>query len=107
MQPDGNDELNALGYTSSAPELADAIAPKVAVNQKDVANLSTLEQVALLLRNRKEYYDSNQALAFGQELTIENQLLVNKKVVWHIQEIESLIITAIKNVKEINNGSGQ
>jgi len=102
MQPQsGNEELNGLGYNSSAPDFA-AIAPKAEVSDKDVADFSTLQRVASVLSSRKAFYNSNNAIVYGETLTVENQHIINHQHTLLIQELESLIIGAIKNVEEIN-----
>lgn len=93
----GNDELNTLGYVSSAPDFG--IRVEDAQNTQDEADLPTLTLVLQLLTNRKQYYLSTDSLSIG-EMTIENQLIVNKKVLFHIQELEGLVEGAIKRAKE-------
>ena len=97
-----NDDLGQLEYVSSAPDLI--VQDELEAKPKDVADFSALQQVARLLRDRRKYYASVESLSLGEGLTIENQLLVNKKMLFHIQELESLINTTIIKVKETLNG---
>jgi hypothetical protein len=97
-----NDDLNQLGYVSSAPDFS--MAPEATLRPEDLAELTTMQNVSRLLKNRKKYYSSVDSLSLGNDLTIENQLLVNKKVVFHIQEVESMIDATITRAKEILNG---
>lgn len=102
MNKNSNDDLNQLGYVSSAPDFN--IAPEVNVRPEDINDLTTLQNVSRLLKDRKKYYSSVDSLSLANDLTVENQLLVNKKVLFHIQELESLIDTIIIKAKEQLNG---
>lgn len=102
MNKNSNDDLNQLGYVSSAPDFS--IAPEVDVKPEDINDLTTLQNVLRLLKDRKKYYGSIESLSLGNGLTVENQLLVNKKMTFHIQELESLIDTTIIKIKEKLNG---
>lgn len=100
------DELGVLGYVSSAPDfqIPEKAGPKV----KDEADISTLENVFELIQNRKAYYASIDSLSLEEDvvsvLDIEQQLAVNKKVVFHLQEIETLLLGTINQVREKLNG---
>lgn len=95
----GNDELGALGYVSSAPDFN--LKPVVDTNPKDLENLDTLDHVRRLLANRKEYYQSVDSLSLEDKtFTVEEQLAINKRVLFHIQELEGLVEGTIKRVKE-------
>lgn len=102
MKNNSNDDLNQLGYVSSAPDFS--MAPEVDVKPEDINDLTTLQNVLRLLKDRKKYYESIDSLSLANGLTVENQLLVNKKMVFHIQELESLIDTTIIKIKEKLNG---
>ena len=102
MKNTSNDDLNQLGYVSSAPDFS--MAPEVDVKPEDINDLTTLQNVLRLLKDRKKYYESIDSLSLANGLTVENQLLVNKKMVFHIQELESLIDTTIIKIKEKLNG---
>ena len=95
-----NEELNYLG-PASVPYVAKE---EVTTGQiKDERDLSTLEKTRQLCLNRIGYYQSVESIEFGKDLTIENQMLVNKKVLFHLQEFNILLDKAIKEVKERNN----
>ncbi len=98
-----NDELNLLGYTSSAPDFN--LAPEVEVNYQDQADLPALEKSFKMLANLKNHYNSREALTYGVDLTVENQLIINTRMVVHIQELESLLQSTINQVKEKINGT--
>lgn len=94
----GNDELNALGYASSAPDFAN-LAPASQTKPQDEADLPALQVLSRVLANRRAKYESVHALEFG-DITVENQMIINKKLVFHIQELENLVNTTIQRVKE-------
>jgi hypothetical protein len=81
-------ELNGLGYVSSAPDLLG----ELTVNRpRDEAEISTLEEVLKLIRDRKRYYESIESLSLDDKtFTIEEQLAINKRALFHIQEIEGM-----------------
>ena len=94
-----NEELGTLQYVSSAPDFD--LAPSVEVKPEDVADLTTLERVKKLIRDRQAYYSSIQSLAIADEsFSVEQQLAINKKVSFHLQELEMLIDRTIKEVRE-------
>lgn len=95
-----NEELPYLG-PSSVPYVEKE--PLSDGQIKDERDLSTLERVQKLCLNRIQYYQSVESIEFGKELTVENQMLVNKKVLFHLQEFNILLDKAIKEVKERNN----
>jgi len=103
MKNNSNDELNSLGYVSSAPDFD--FAPKVEVKAQDEADLPTMEKCMKTLENRKAHYNSRDALVYGVDLTIENQLIINTRMVSHIQELESMLTSTINQVKEKINGT--
>jgi hypothetical protein len=95
-------ELNGLGYVSSAPDLLG----ELTVNRpRDEAEISTLEEVLKLIRDRKRYYESIESLSLDDKtFTIEEQLAINKRALFHIQEIEGMVVAAVKTVRSHNNG---
>lgn len=96
-----NDELNDLGYASSAPDLIQIDQPR----PKDEAEISTLEEVIALVHNRKQFFLSVDSLALEDKVfTVEQQLAINKRVLFHLQELEGMIISSIRKVREKNNG---
>lgn len=96
----GNDELGALGYVSSAPDFS--IEPEETVKPEDLDNLTTLDNVRRLLTDRRKYYQSVDSLDLADKtFTVEQQLLNNKRMVFHLQEIEGLIDGTVKKAKEI------
>lgn len=96
-----NDELTSLGYNSSQPDLD--LAPKAEVKPEDQADLPALERVLKVIQQRKAFYDSRAALTYGIDITVENQLIVNTQLVLRLQELESLIMSTITNVREKMN----
>lgn len=98
----GNDELNALGYTSSAPDFA-GLAGATDVRPQDEADLSALIQVSRLLKSRKEYYQRIDSIKFGVDLTVENQSIINTRMTLLIQELEGLVNSTVQQVKETLN----
>jgi hypothetical protein len=95
-----NDELGVLGYNSSAPDL---IARDV-VKPIDEEQVSTLERVLTLLDNRAAYYGTVDSISLEPDhlkvFTAEQQLAMNKKMVFHVQELKGMIQTTINKVKE-------
>lgn len=101
MNQNPNDEINQLGYASSAPDLN--LAPEVEQNYQDQADLPALEKAFKMLQARKAYYNSREALTYGVDITVENQLIINTQIVLHIQELESLLTSTITKVREHMN----
>lgn len=98
-----NDELSALGYTSSISEL-DILVEDDVVKPEDLDNLNTMQQVARLLKERQKHYQSISSLAYGENITVENQLIINHQMRHHIQELQSLIESTVTKAKEQLNG---
>lgn len=94
----GTEELNNLGYASSAPDFA-GLMPATQTKAQDEADLPALLHVQRLLANRLDYYRSTDSIAIG-EITVENQLIINKKMVFHIQELQNLVDMTVTRVKE-------
>jgi len=95
------DELNSLGYNSSQPDID--FAPKPPVNSQDEIDLPTIKRMFALIKQRRAYYDSNAALSIGIDLTIENQVIVNRKVIQHIDELEALLRSTMSKIEEVHN----
>lgn len=98
------DDLNSLNYTSSAADID--LAPVDEPKYQDKDDLSALEQVYKLLENRKAYYLSIEAIDLNDKSeALRTQLKDNKRMLFHINELEQLITTTIRKVKEtFNNG---
>lgn len=97
-------DLNALGYVSSAPLLVDDEDTKPL---HDEANLATLGEVLKLLRNRRKFYqsiDSIEADISRSAVIHQREVAVNKRVLFHLQEIETMVTNAIRKVEERQNG---
>lgn len=94
-----NDDLNSLGYTSSAPDFD--FAPKDTVKPQDEEDAPTLRRIIKLLDSRKAYYASKASLALGRRnLTIEHQLILDNEHLLLIQELESMIRGTLTKVQE-------
>lgn len=102
-----NPELNDVGYVPSSPSLVQQDKP----NPMDEAEISTLDEILALLANRKAYYDSTSSLSLDaamlQVFSVNQQLAINKKVVFHIQELETKLASAINKVREKQSGREQ
>lgn len=94
----GNDELNSLGYASSAPDFA-GLTPATQTKPQDEADLPALLIVSRILEQRLAHYKSTDSFTIG-DLTLENQLIINKQMQFHIQELQNLVDTTVKRVKE-------
>lgn len=97
-----NDELNTLGYASSAPDFS-GLTPATDTKPQDEADYPALVMVSRVIASKKALYGSTQSLTLG-ELTLENQLIINKQMEFHIQELEDIINTTVKRVKEKLHG---
>lgn len=94
-----NDELNSLGYASSAPDFA--FNEEIDVKPEDLADLTILEQVNRLLVDRKKYFQSIESLNLEDaNFSIDQQLAINKQVLFHIQELHGLVGGTVKKAKE-------
>lgn len=90
-------ENEQLGYISSSPLLV----ATENVKPIDEAELSTLEAAFKLLEDRKAFYESVSSLNLTDSVfRVEQQLAVNKKVLFHIQELETLLASTINNIRE-------
>jgi hypothetical protein len=95
------DEINDLGYASSAPDLIPIDEP----HPKDEAEISTLEEVLALIYNRKQYFQSVDSLSLeNKNFNVDQQLAINKQVLFHIQELESKITSVIRKVRAKQSG---
>lgn len=91
-----------LGYVSSSPMLSVAREQPKPI---DEAEISTLEQAFNLLENRRAYYQSVDSLSLEDKtFTMEQQLAINRKVLFHVQELESLLQGTINKVREKLDG---
>lgn len=91
----GRDE--DLDYISSSPLLN---AP-VDTNPTDEADMPALKIVEALLDEQIASYSSiDQLDPSNKDLTIEQQLAVNKKVQTHLQELKIVINTVVEKVRE-------
>lgn len=98
-----NDQLNELGYASSAPDLIN-FDPPVTVKPEDENDITTIERMFNLLEVRDKFYDSHSAIVYGETITVENQLIINHQHRLLIQELRSLLQATIIKVKEKNYG---
>lgn len=97
------DDLNSLNYTSSAADID--LSPIDTAKPQDQDDLSALEQVFLLLQNRKAYYLSIEAIDLKDKSeSLRTQLKDNKRMLFHITELEQLIQSTVRRVKETING---
>lgn len=95
MVPNGEEEL---AYLSSAPLLVDTDDLTVVQDEED---LPTLAQVLKLIKDRKKYYRSIDSLDLSQtEFKLKQQAFINKQHILHLQELETMITSAINKVKE-------
>lgn len=101
----GTDELNDLGYVSSAPDFSD-IAPIDKAKSADINDLTTMEAVMQLLADRKAYYRSIDAVSLDEKNDgkLREQIKDNKRMLFHIQELEGMLTTAINKVRSTFNG---
>jgi len=71
---------------------------------QDEADISTLVEILALVRNRQEYFQTIASLSLEDAtFTVEQQLAINGKVLFHLQELESKLNSSITKVKEKNN----
>lgn len=99
-----NDELGALGYNSSAPDLVE----QDVATPHEQAEVPTLVALRKLHQDRKKYFRSVEAVSLDpKDLSVfsaEAQIAINKKVIFHIQELESLENAVINKVKKEDYG---
>lgn len=90
-----------LNYVSSQPLFGGVDEPKPI----DEAELSTLEVVLDVLKNRQAYYESIASLSLDDKnFSIAEQLAINKRVLFHIQELEGLVMSTINKIREKQYG---
>jgi hypothetical protein len=95
-----NNQDEELGYVSSAPAFIN-VDPKQEVNANDEADMPALIKVLTLIEDRKAYYHSVDCLDAREDgVSLKNQLLINEKVVHHLDEMQALVMSAIGKVKE-------
>lgn len=97
-QQSGNDELNSMGYASSAPDFV-KLAPATNTKPQDEVDLPALLMVSRLLAARKAKYESIKSFTLG-DISLDNQLIINNQMVFHIEELQNLVDTTIQRVKE-------
>jgi hypothetical protein len=95
------DELGGLPYVSSAPDLIQEDEP----HAQDEADYSTLAAVYYELQAQKRLYNSNDSLVLGDPiLTLEQQLVVNKRMEMLIQGLQNRISNVIRKVRIKQDG---
>lgn len=99
MGPMDNEELP---FISSSPLLATQNKPVTTQDEKD---LSTLKRVLAHLEQRIAEYQTIDRLEVNEvPFTVQQQLAVNKSIVYHLQEEKLMIETVINNIKEKYSG---
>lgn len=95
------DDLNALGYVSSAPDLVQIDEP----HPQDEADYSTLAAVYYFLQQQKKLYASTESLILDDPiLTLEQQLVVNERMQIMIRQLQTKISSVIRKVRVKQNG---
>ena len=91
-----------LPLISSSPILSTAPQP---VRAQDEIDLPTLKRVQKTLAAQIASYSSIERLTVEEkDLSVKQQLAVNKAVVAHLTELKLLVDTVIDNVKEKYSG---
>ena len=100
-----NNSTDELGYSSSAPDL---VQQDVATPHEQ-AEIPTLTRLKALHENRKAYFLSVESISLDPKdlevFSAEAQIAINKKVVFHIQELEALEQSTITKVKELERNA--
>jgi hypothetical protein len=87
-----------LDYKSSSPLLATA--PDNTKPQDEI-DLPTLKRVQQMLEDQIASYSTIERLTLdSKDLTVEQQLAVNKSIAFHLNEIKLLVETVVANIKE-------
>ena len=97
-----NEGFDYLGPTSfnDAPE-----EPVSGGLIKDENELGTLEKAEALIANRIAYYQAIDSIDLeDKNFDSDVQIAINKKVLFHLQELNLLITKGINDVKEHQNG---
>ena len=90
-----------LAYISSSP----LVGVKREVNNQDEASLPTLTRVLKMLDEQIKAYDSIGTLDLSnKDLSVEQQLVVNQRVVLHLSTVKALVENTIGDIKEKQNG---
>lgn len=99
-----NDELNALGYVASSPDLVQLDEP----HPQDEADYSTLAAVYYALQEQKKLYASIKSLILDDPvLSVEQQLVVNARMEILIQQLQNKISNVIRKVRVKQNGRAE
>jgi hypothetical protein len=94
----GNHMDEELGYTSSSPLLATA---PTSTKPQDEIDLPTLKRVQNMLEQQIVSYSTIDRLVVDEkDLTVKEQLAVNKAVAFHLTEIKLLVETVVANIRE-------
>lgn len=92
------DDPEELPLISSSPELVTAPEKPKAQDELD---LPTLKRVLILMDAQIASYASIDRLTVEEkDLTVQQQLAVNKAVIAHLNEVRTLVETTITEVKE-------
>ena len=87
-----------LPLLSSSPLMTTAPAK---VKPQDENDLSTLKRVQEKLKEQiKSYSTIDRLVVDEKDLTVKEQLAVNKAITFHLRELELLVDTVIENVRE-------
>ena len=87
-----------LPLLSSSPLLTTA---PVKTRPEDEKDLPTLKRVQEKLKEQIQSYSTIDRLVVDEkDLSVKEQLAVNKAIVFHLRELELLVDTVIENVKE-------
>ena len=91
-------DAEELEYKSSSPLLATAPTP---VKPQDEIDLPTLKRVQTMLKSQIASYSHVDRLTVDEkDLTVQQQLAVNKAIVFHLTEVKLLVDTAITAIRE-------
>lgn len=93
------DDINQLGYTSSAP---DFLVPRDVAKPQDEADLPALERVLKLINEQQQYYRTTDSISLDEDDngTIREQMKDNKRMVVHLDSLKMLILSTINKVRE-------
>lgn len=87
-----------LTYVSSSPLLDTAPTP---AKPKDEIDLPTLKRVQKMLQDQIASYSTIDRLTTDEKnLSVQQQLAVNKAIVQHLTEVKLLVDTVVENIRE-------
>lgn len=87
-----------LDYKSSSPLLATENKP---VKPQDEVDMPTLKRVQQMLEEQIDSYSTIDRLSVDEkDLTVVQQLAVNKAIAFHLNEVKLLVETVVANIKE-------